>query len=149
MCKIIPSTIFCLLLTLAIATPITLFAKSKTTLTPIQKIIPKVPPKPQGFKVTGSFLAGKKVYLKSCAACHGKRGNGKGPLGYVFKPRPTNFTNSNLMALKSDWELFLVVRDGAMKMGLSHVMAPYKEILSEEQIKDVVFYIKHFLRITT
>ena len=34
---------------------------------------------------------GKKLYEQNCAACHGTKGDGKGPAGAVLKPAPTDF----------------------------------------------------------
>lgn len=36
--------------------------------------------------------AGKKLYLRECAACHGARGDGKGPAAAWLEPRPRDFT---------------------------------------------------------
>jgi high-affinity iron transporter len=35
---------------------------------------------------------GKKLYEQNCATCHGPKGDGKGQLGAVLKPTPSNFT---------------------------------------------------------
>ena len=34
---------------------------------------------------------GKKLFEQSCAACHGSKGDGKGPAGAVLKPPPNDF----------------------------------------------------------
>lgn len=36
--------------------------------------------------------AGKEIYLRECAACHGERGDGDGPAAAFLTPRPRNFT---------------------------------------------------------
>lgn len=104
----------------------------------------KVPPSPKNFKVKGSFEQGKNIYETTCAICHGKNGSGKGVLGKALYPPPTDFTNKQLMAQKTDWELFLATRDGGEMVGLSPTMAPYKDMLTEQQIKDLVTYIRRF-----
>ena len=35
---------------------------------------------------------GKNIYEQTCSACHGTKGDGKGPAGAVLKPPPTDFT---------------------------------------------------------
>lgn len=35
---------------------------------------------------------GKKIYLRECAACHGDKGNGKGPAAAFLDPKPRDFT---------------------------------------------------------
>lgn len=37
-------------------------------------------------------VAGKKIYIRECAACHGDKGNGKGPAANFLDPRPRDFT---------------------------------------------------------
>ena len=46
-----------------------------------------VPPK----KTPELLTLGKKVYEQDCSACHGAKGDGKGPAGTVLKPPPTDF----------------------------------------------------------
>jgi mono/diheme cytochrome c family protein len=47
-------------------------------------------PKPP--KKTPELLTrGKKLFEQSCAACHGSKGDGKGPAGALLKPPPTDF----------------------------------------------------------
>jgi high-affinity iron transporter len=44
-------------------------------------------------KKTPELLSqGKKLYEQNCATCHGPKGDGKGQLGAVLKPPPSNFT---------------------------------------------------------
>src|SRR3989454_4225251 len=38
--------------------------------------------------------AGKKVYVKWCAGCHGETGAGDGPAAAYMLPRPRNFTGA-------------------------------------------------------
>jgi mono/diheme cytochrome c family protein len=35
---------------------------------------------------------GQRLYVQYCAACHGRSGNGKGPVAPVLHPRPTDLT---------------------------------------------------------
>ena len=37
--------------------------------------------------------AGEKIYLESCAACHGQRGDGNGPEAGRLKTKPRDFTS--------------------------------------------------------
>src|SRR5260370_17564624 len=38
--------------------------------------------------------AGKRVYVKWCAGCHGDAGSGDGPAASAMLPRPRNFTGA-------------------------------------------------------
>ncbi len=39
------------------------------------------------------YNKGENLYSDKCHICHGKRGDGKGPGGVAFNPRPANFTD--------------------------------------------------------
>ena len=43
---------------------------------------------------------GKVLYVRECSACHGERGDGKGPAADFTDPRPRNFTK-RLFKLRS------------------------------------------------
>ncbi len=56
---------------------------------------------------------GKKLYDANCFACHGMKGDGKGPAGMALKPKPRNFTSDK------DWingrrivDIFKTLKDG-------------------------------------
>ncbi len=61
-----------------------------------------------------SLLAlGKKLYNANCFACHGMKGDGKGPAGMALNPKPRNFTSDK------DWingrrivDIFKTLKDG-------------------------------------
>jgi mono/diheme cytochrome c family protein len=46
------------------------------------------PPK----KTPELLTQGKKIYEQNCVTCHGPKGDGKGQLGAVLKPPPSDFT---------------------------------------------------------
>jgi high-affinity iron transporter len=46
------------------------------------------PPK----KTPELLTQGKKLYEQNCVTCHGAKGDGKGQLGAVLKPPPSDFT---------------------------------------------------------
>ena len=48
----------------------------------------KAPPK----KTSELLAQGKKLYEQNCVTCHGPKGDGKGQLGPVLKPPPSDFT---------------------------------------------------------
>lgn len=48
------------------------------------------PPK----KTPELLTQGKKLYEQNCVTCHGPKGDGKGQLGAVLKPPPSDFTKS-------------------------------------------------------
>lgn len=49
----------------------------------------------------------------TCYVCHGKTGNGDGLAAVGFDPSPRNFTNPAFQAMRTDGELFWVIRNGS------------------------------------
>ena len=41
---------------------------------------------------------GKQIYTAKCAACHGEKGDGKGPAGTTLNPKPGDFTDKKMVA---------------------------------------------------
>lgn len=85
---------------------------------------------------------GKDLFKANCAVCHGLNGNGKGLAGASLNPPPGDFTQPKKLKAKSDWQRFLVVRDGGEKYGLSPSMASYKTSMSEQDIKEIILFLK-------
>jgi mono/diheme cytochrome c family protein len=58
---------------------------------------------------------GKRLYTMACAACHGPEGRGDGPLTKktAFNPAPRNFANPDFQRLRTDGELFWVLKHGS------------------------------------
>ena len=108
-----------------------------------KKITKKLPPEPAGFKLKGDAKKGKKVYKKFCKKCHGKHGDGGGMMAADLKPKPTDFTHPG-MNERSDWELFVGVREGGAALGLSDKMTPWKDTLTKQEVHDVLTFIRTF-----
>lgn len=85
-----------------------------------------------------SIEAGKTVFDKNCASCHGDTGKGDGRMGEELNPKPSNLTDADWKHGSTDGEIFKVIHDGAPKTG----MKPYGRKLTEHQIWDVVNYIR-------
>lgn len=68
--------------------------------------------------------AGQEVYKANCLACHGKRGDGKGPAAVALRPAPTDLTRAAWWAGKADNDLKKVIRagnPGTAMMGFKHI----------------------------
>lgn len=100
------------------------------------------PPEPAGFKLNGDAKRGREVYLKRCALCHGEKGDGRGKVGAASEPRPTDFTAPGLLAERSDWEIYAVVRDGGPAIGLSTKMFGWKKLIPDQEVRDVSAYVR-------
>jgi len=79
---------------------------------------------------TGDAKAGKAIYQKHCAACHGRMGKGIGALPDLSDPRT--------LADRSDETLFNKITKGGQGSG----MPAWGSVLSEQQRWDVLAFIK-------
>ena len=88
--------------------------------------------------------AGRDDFLGTCSPCHGESGRGDGPLsdtlGEGIKPR--NLTDSKLLSTKTDEDLFNVIKNGGASIGLSEVMPSQKETFTDEDIRNIVLFIR-------
>jgi mono/diheme cytochrome c family protein len=87
-----------------------------------------------------AIASGQQVFTDNCASCHGDKGLGDGPAGASLDPHPANLQTAAKDA--SDAYLFWIVNEGGAAAGRSASMASYKGILSEDEIWDVLAYIK-------
>ena len=101
-------------------------------------------PAPEGFKLKGDAKNGEKIYKQYCQKCHGKKGNGQGTMAADLDPKPRNFTDKQYMEGRSDWELFLGVKEGGAPVGLSDQMTAWQDTLTEQETHDVVTFIRKF-----
>ncbi len=62
----------------------------------------------------GDLKVGEGVYKEICFACHGLKGDGKGPGWFNTKPSPQVFINSVYMSRLTDEYIFNVVKYGKL-----------------------------------
>jgi mono/diheme cytochrome c family protein len=93
---------------------------------------------PQKDSVEASVYRGHIVFMNYCQLCHGPQADGKGRAAKLYDPKPANLVMSD----KNDayWEM--IVRRGGEASGRSKFMPPWGEELTDEQIKDVVAYLR-------
>lgn len=75
------------------------------------------------------------IFRRSCAVCHGERGNGDGPASINLNPRPRDFTQSSSLTRET---MINAVTHG--KPGTA--MMPWTRKYNERQIAAVVDYIR-------
>ncbi len=90
------------------------------------------------------LAAGKAKFDQYCATCHGSSGKGDGPAGAALNPKPRNFTDASLMGQKSDAQLAKVIKEGGAASGLSPLMVAWGSVLSDQDIANIVAYIRTF-----
>ena len=99
-----------------------------------------------GYEISPELLeAGRKLYVRNCATCHGVRGDGKGPSASTLWPPPRDFTRALFKyagvadrGLPADDELVRIIRHGLP----GTAMAAWD--LPESEIRLIIDYIKTF-----
>jgi cbb3-type cytochrome c oxidase subunit III len=83
-----------------------------------------------------SLEAGRKLYQRYCASCHGAGAKGDGGMS-LSGGTPSDLTDETWDYGSSDGEIFVAIRDG-----VSADMLAYKEKLNEKQIWQVVNFLR-------
>lgn len=78
------------------------------------------------------------VYNNYCILCHGVKADGNGRAAKIYNPKPADLVNSD----KNDEYKHLIIRNGGAALGRSKFMPPWREELTEEQLNDVVTYLR-------
>lgn len=86
------------------------------------------------------------VYAKLCASCHGDDGQGDGPAASAMNPKPGDFTECERMATHSDKMLFEIIKEGGQAVGHSPMMPPWKSVLTDSEIHELVTYVRSFCK---
>lgn len=101
---------------------------------------------PKTEKAVGDMAAGKAKFEQNCAVCHGTGGKGDGPGAAALNPKPRDYTNASYMKTRSDAELRKVIKEGGAASGFSAVMPPWGGTLSDQDITNVIAYIRSFAK---
>ena len=110
-----------------------------TDTTPRPDNPPKQTPATEG---TGNVELGKVDYQTLCASCHGPTGGGDGPVAQALDPKPAQHGDGAYMNALTDDYLFQVIKFGGTPVGKSAMMAPFGGSLSDQQIRNVVAFIR-------
>jgi mono/diheme cytochrome c family protein len=85
-----------------------------------------------------AIFRGGLVYSSYCVTCHGINADGNGRAARLYTPRPANLRATD----KNDAYINLIVRRGGEAIGRSPKMPPWGEELTDEQIHDVVAFVR-------
>jgi len=89
--------------------------------------------------VSVSAAGVKENWDKHCAKCHGTDGAGKTKMGEKLKVK--DYTDAKVQADLKDAEMIKATKDG-VKDGDSTKMKAYADVLSDDEIKALVAYIR-------
>ena len=90
-----------------------------------------------------NVAAGRKLYMATCATCHGEKGDGKGPRAYFIRPKPRNFLDPSFRATFNRPAVYTAVAEGR----LGTEMPAWNKVLTEQEMVDVSeFVFTRFVR---
>ena len=97
-------------------------------------------PMPMGLK--GDPDKGGAFFMKTCATCHGKKGDGDGPRAFFITPPPRNFLLETSRQRLNRPVLFEAITNG--RVGTN--MPAWGKVLSKQEIANVAeFVFQHFI----
>jgi mono/diheme cytochrome c family protein len=85
-----------------------------------------------------AVIRGGIAFRTYCVLCHGANGKGDGRAARMYTPRPANLTISPF----NDTYKEMIIRGGGASVGRSPYMPPWGDELSEEQIHDLVAFLR-------
>ena len=100
-------------------------------------------PAPQGAllpkdSTDAAVFRGGLVFANYCVTCHGINADGNGRAARLYNPKPANLRASD----KNDAYYGLIIRKGGAALGRSEFMPTWESELTNEQIGDLVSYLR-------
>ena len=86
---------------------------------------------------------GKELYEAACASCRGRDGRGA-PEGTAIKVPLPDFTDCSIVTTEPTGNWMALTARGGPALGLSSQMPGFADSLSDEQIREVVAYLRRF-----
>lgn len=90
----------------------------------------------------GDPAAGKEKFQQICASCHGAKGKGDGVAAAALDPKPRDLSDAAYVSGLTDDHIFKTVKEGGAAVGKSALMPAWGGTLSDEDIKNVIAYIR-------
>jgi mono/diheme cytochrome c family protein len=87
----------------------------------------------------GDATRGATLYQRYCRGCHGEDGRGG---AHTFMPHIGNLTKKDYIEFIPDGFLFTVIAEGGVAVGKSGYMPAWRGTLSEQDIKDVIAFVR-------
>ena len=92
-----------------------------------------------------AVIRGSIAFRTYCVLCHGTTGKGDGRASKMYLPRPANLTVSPF----NDKYKEMIIRGGGASVGRSQFMPPWGDELTEEQIHDLVAFLRELRKTGT
>lgn len=86
----------------------------------------------------GTVYRGSIVFQSYCMQCHGVTAEGNGRKAKLYNPPPYNLRRS----MMPDAYKAMIIRKGGKAVGRSEFMPPWGQELTDEQIEDVVSFLR-------
>lgn len=96
--------------------------------------------------VAADLAAAKKNFSLFCASCHGETGHADGFAAARLPGKQRDFSNCTAMKRFSDETLFTAIKEGGAAAGMSTAMPPGKDVFRDDEIKDLVSYVRSFCK---
>ena len=80
-------------------------------------------------------------YKLYCFQCHGSKGSGGGINAAALSTAPRDHTSATEMKKLTDENIFTAIKEGGAAVSKSSFMPPWKSILTDDEIKDMVKYL--------
>jgi mono/diheme cytochrome c family protein len=92
-----------------------------------------------------SVIRGSIAFRTYCVLCHGAQGKGDGRAAKMYTPKPANLTVSPF----PDQYKEMIIRGGGVSVGRSAFMPPWGDELTNEQIVDLVAFLRELRKTGT
>ena len=92
-----------------------------------------------------AVIRGSIAFRTYCVLCHGTTGKGDGRAAKMYTPRPANLTVSPF----PDKYKEMIIRGGGPAVGRSSFMPPWGDELTDEQISDLISFLRELRKTGT
>lgn len=98
---------------------------------------------PPSENIRGDAQRGQGIHLEHCAECHGYDGRAEVIVMHMDEP-PHDQTDVEYMKTLNDAFLYLAICSGGEAVGRSLVMPLWGDVLSDQDIRDLVAWVRTF-----
>ena len=85
---------------------------------------------------------GKELYEHYCLLCHGEEGKGDGYNAATLEVTPKDLTDRPFLRKATDEQMYSVIARGSASLGRSSLCPPWGKVLKEEEIRDIIAYVR-------